>query len=375
MGDASRARGEVRLALALVGPGTVGAALLEQLRAEAPALKDKYGLDLALHSVTNSRCSLLSHGGAPLDAGAWRDRLLRDGTDASLGLVTEHLKTVPADARAVLDCTASAAVPRLYARWLDAGIHVVTPNKKLTSGPLDDYSAVKALQRAGAAHFLYEGACGAGLPIISTLKALLDTGDAVERIEGVFSGTLSHIFNSYAPAGGGEPFSAVVADAKAAGFTEPDPRDDLSGADVARKVLTLARECGLRAELADVPVRSLVPDALAACPAEEYLRHLPEHDAEMAALAAEAAAAGEVLRYVGVYDAGAGTCEAALRRFPRAHAFAGLAGTENIIAFTTRRYPAATPLIVRGPGAGPAVTAAGVFADVVQLGRYLGAAS
>lgn len=192
------------------------------------------------------------------------------------------------------------------------------------------------------------------------------------RVEGVLSGTLSYIFNTLAP---GTPFSAVVADAKARGYTEPDPRDDLSGTDVARKVTILAREAGVPLELADVPVQSLVPAALAgAASPDAFMAGLPAHDADMEARLAAAAARGGVLRYVGVVDVAARAGAVELREYPADHAFAALAGADNVIAFTTARYKD-QPLIVRGPGAGAEVTAGGVFSDVLRLAAYLGAPS
>jgi aspartokinase/homoserine dehydrogenase 1 len=254
-----------------------------------------------------------------------------------------------------------------------AGLHVITPNKKLGSGPLAQYKAVRAVQRQSYTHFFYEGTVGAGLPVLSTLKHLLETGDRVTRVEGVFSGTLSYIFNTF---GDGRAFSEIVADAKAKGFTEPDPRDDLSGTDVARKVAILARECGLDVELDDIPVESLVPEPLRALPTSEaYMAALPEHDAAMADRLSEARASGEVLRYVGVVDVAGGKGSVELRRYPATHPFAQLAGSDNVIAFTTARYAAQQPLIVRGPGAGADVTAGGVFSDLLRLAAYLGAPS
>lgn len=218
----------------------------------------------------------------------------------------------------------------------------------------------------------HQATVGAGLPVIATLKHLVDTGDRVLKVEGVLSGTLSYIFNTLAP---GTPFSAVVADAKARGYTEPDPRDDLSGTDVARKVTILAREAGVPLELKDVPVQSLVPAALDAAPtADAFMAGLPAHDADMEARLAAAAAKGCVLRYVGVVDVAARKGAVELREYPADHAFAALAGADNVIAFTTARYKD-QPLIVRGPGAGAEVTAGGVFSDVLRLAAYLGAPS
>lgn len=249
---------------------------------------------------------------------------------------------------------------------------MITPNKKANSGPLDQYLKLRTLQRQSYTHYFYEATVGAGLPIISTLQGLLETGDKILRIEGIFSGTLSYIFNNFV---GARAFSEVVKEAKEAGYTEPDPRDDLSGMDVARKVIILARESGLKLELSDIPVQTLVPEPLkdSASP-ELFLQQLSQFDVDLAKQRQEAEDAGEVLRYVGVVDVvkQKGTVE--LRRYKKEHAFAQLSGSDNIIAFSTQRY-SKQPLIVRGPGAGAEVTAGGVFSDILRLASYLGAPS
>lgn len=376
MSDTLRRRAtEVKLGVALVGPGVVGRTLLEQLRIEVPNLHTKFGIDLRVLCITNSRQMVLSGGEDGVDLNSWGERLIEGSVDASLGVLTEHLKSSEVDHCAVIDCTASEFVPKFYSRWMEQGIHVVTPNKRLNSGRYSQYVAVQDLQHTHRVHYLYEGTVGAGLPVISTLKNLLDTGDQIERIEGVFSGSLSYILNDLHP--GGKPFSEVVSSAKRKGFTEPDPRDDLSGADVTRKIITLARECGSKAELDDVATESLVPQSLQGSHinAAEFMAQLPEFDTDIDRKVKEAHDSGEVLRYVGSYDAESGVLQAGLRKYPKSHAFAHLSGTENMIAFHTLRYPSPSPLIIRGPGAGPAVTAAGVFGDIVTLCRYLGAAS
>ena len=272
----------------------------------------------------------------------------------------------------IIDCSASEKVAAHYEEWMRQGIHVITPNKRANSGPYAYYARLRELGRKSYTHYFYEATVGAGLPIISTLQSLRDSGDRITSIEGVFSGTLSYIFNTYNPAAAS--FSEVVRKAKELGYTEPDPRDDLSGTDVARKVVILARESGLKLELCDVPVQSLVPEALRGASAEEYMRRLPEFDDDMAARAAEAAAAGEVLRYVGIVDPGPLGSRVELRRYPASHPFASLTGSDNMLSFRTTRY-ATNPLIVRGPGAGAEVTAGGVFADLLRLAAYLGAPS
>ncbi|PRW51144.1 homoserine dehydrogenase [Chlorella sorokiniana] len=371
-GALRRAMETLPVAVGLVGPGAVGRALLEQLRVETPNLREKYGIDLQVQGILNSQQVILGKEGQPIDLETYGEQLLHSSADASLGVLTQHLRSCSVEHKVIIDCTASSYVPQFYRRWMEQGIHVVTPNKKLNSGPLAEYLAVKQLQRQGKAHYMYEGTVGAGLPVISTLKQLLDTGDEVQRIEGVFSGTLSYVFNTLEP---GKPFSEVVWGARRRGYTEPDPREDLSGMDVTRKVINLARECGNKIELAAVDTESLVPEPLKNSPSpQEFMDSLHQFDGDMEARLREAEEHGEVLRYVGSYDAESGVCQAHVRRFPKSHPFAHLSGTENIIAFTTLRY-SNPPLIVRGPGAGPAVTAAGVFGDLITLARYLGAPS
>jgi aspartokinase/homoserine dehydrogenase 1 len=218
-------------------------------------------------------------------------------------------------------------------------------------------------------HYLYEATVGAGLPVITTLRDLIQTGDEILEIEGILSGTLSYIFNSMT---GDKSFSDVVREAAKLGYTEPDPRDDLSGTDVARKVIILAREMGLKLEMSDVAVQSLVPGPLKSVKTvDEFLSRLPEFDAEIKELHKKAQGKGEVLRYVGVArPKGASSVE--LRSYPSSHAFARVSGSDNIIAFRTSRYNK-QPLIVQGPGAGPEVTAGGIFADLLRLNSYLGA--
>jgi len=218
-----------------------------------------------------------------------------------------------------------------------------------------------------------ETTVGAGLPILNVLRTdLLATGDKVKTIEGIFSGTLSYIFNTYEP---GMAFSDVINDAKEKGFTEPDPRDDLSGTDVARKVTILARACGIPVDLADVPVASLVPPALEDwAPAEgevladAFVAQMKAYDDEKAALIAEADEAGMVLRFVGVVDVDAKTVSVELRQYAKTHPFAGTQFADNICAFSTERY-APQPLVIQGPGAGAAVTAAGIFSDLIKVAK------
>src|SRR5207248_2175397 len=248
-----------------------------------------------------------------------------------------------------------------YPNWLERGIHIITPNKKANTGTMEFYRTLRSSSRATGRHYLYETTVGAGLPIINTLRDLVQTGDRVLKIEGVLSGTLSYIFNTF---DGTKPFSEIVIEARAKGYTEPDPRDDLSGMDVGRKLVILAREMGLELELQDVRVESLVPEPLRKGSVEEFLQELPQHDKAMTDLVTRARERGEVLRYVGVVDP-EGQCSVALKSYPRSHAFAGTTGSDNIVAFTTQRCHRQW-LIVQGPGAGPDVTAGGVLGDLLR---------
>ncbi len=353
------------LSLGLVGPGGVGRALLAQLAERAPVLREKHGVDLRLRAVASSKRMLLSDAAIPADDAV--ARLEKDGVPLDLAALAAHVRAPHLPHGVILDCSASDAVAGKYEAWLEAGVHVVTPNKRAGSGPFARYRALRGQESRGR-HFLYEATVGAGLPIIATLRDLSRTGDRIDRVEGVLSGTLSYVFNVY---DGARPFSEVVREAKRLGYTEPDPRDDLSGADVARKLVILAREMGRDIELGDVRVESLVPASAAGAPsAEAFLDKLASGDGDMAARLATARAKGAVLRYVGVVER-EGIARVSLEAYPETHPFARLGATDNIFAFTTARY-AARPLVVQGPGAGPDVTAGGVFADLLRLADWVG---
>jgi aspartokinase/homoserine dehydrogenase 1 len=354
------------ISIGVIGPGIVGRALLEQIASQSERLRRDLKLDLRVRGLLSSKRMLLSERGVPLEG--WREAL--DGADepADLSRFVEHVAAEHLPHHVIIDCTASGEVAAHYAGWLAAGIHVVTPNKKANSAPLADYRAVNAARRAGGSHYLYEATVGAGLPVIQTLRDLRETGDDIVSIEGIFSGTLAYLFNVY---DGRRAFSDIVREAKQRGYTEPDPRDDLSGMDVARKLIILGREMGLTLEMSDVKVESLVPAGLEQGSVQDFLDRLPAHDAVMAARVERAGAAGKVLRYVGRLtasgDATVGVVECDAR-----HAFANIALTDNVVRFATTRY-SSNPLIVQGPGAGPEVTAGGIFADLLRLSAYLGA--
>ena len=354
------------ISVGLIGPGTVGRVLLDQLTAQTEQLRSQFKLDLRVRGISGSRRMVLAE--TDLAARDWRTPYQASQTAADLTRFTEHVRLDYLPHTVLIDCSASGEVAARYADWLAAGIHIVTPNKKANSGTLAAYRALQQARRAGASHYLYEATVGAGLPVVHTLRDLIQTGDEITGIEGIFSGTLAYLFNVYDQEVG---FSAIVHEARQRGFTEPDPRDDLSGMDVARKLIILGREMGLPLELSDVKVESLVPAELAAGSIEEFMAQLPRYDARYAARLAGARARGKVLRYVGRLTS-AGQASVGLEELEARHPFANIALTDNIVRFATRRY-CDNPLIVQGPGAGPEVTAGGVFADLLRLAAYLGA--
>jgi aspartokinase/homoserine dehydrogenase 1 len=357
------------LSIGLIGPGHVGSTLLDQMARRLDWLREELGVDLRVRAIANSSTMALDEH--RIDLNEWRARLEQPDASvapADLDVLADYVHTESVPHSVIIDCTASNEVAMRYVDWLSQGIHVITPNKKASTGPLDFYRALQQSARRADAHYFYETTVGAALPIVQTLRDLVQTGDEIHRIDGIFSGTLSYLFNSF---DGSVPFSEIVAAARAEGYTEPDPREDLSGMDVARKLVILAREMGLDIELADVAVESLVPAGLEEGTPEDFLTRLEDHDDEMLRLVEESRARDEVLRFVGVIDPEEG-CSVRLRTYKADHHFARIRLTDNIVQFQTARYRD-NPLIVQGPGAGPEVTAGGVFADLLRLANYLGA--
>ena len=354
------------LSIGVIGPGTVGRVLLDQLAAQNEHLRRQFRLDLRVRGIMGASRMLLADANIPMHD--WRAQYQQSTRAADIERFVEHVRLDYLPHTVLVDCTASEAVAAHYADWLAAGIHIVTPNKKANSGDYAYYQRLQSARRSGASHYLYEATVGAGLPIVQTLRDLVQTGDDITGIEGIFSGTLAYLFNLY---DGRRGFAGIVQDARARGFTEPDPRDDLSGQDVARKLIILGREMGLPLELRDVKIESLVPAELAGGTIEEFTAHLLRHDAAMAERLAAARARGKVLRYTGKLTA-AGAATVGLQELEAKHPFANIALTDNVVRFATRRYRD-NPLIVQGPGAGPEVTAGGVFADLLRLAAYLGA--
>jgi aspartokinase/homoserine dehydrogenase 1 len=354
------------VSIGVIGPGSVGRALLAQLGSEADRLREKFNLDLRVRAIGSSKKMCLAEH--RVDLLAWQAALAQ-GAPMNLEQFVNHVQADHLPHAVLIDCTASQEIADRYAAWLERGIHVITPNKRAHSGPAAYCMELRRVSRAASSHFLYEATVGAGLPIIQTVKDLVQTGDEIGSISGIFSGTLAYLFNVF---DGKRPFSEIVREAKARGYTEPDPRDDLAGVDVARKAVILAREAGLDLELADIEVESLVPAALADASVEDFLERLADFDEPMARRVEEARGKRQVLRYVADVDLKRKRAAVRLGSFAHDHPFANISLTDNIVQFVTRRY-CENPLIVRGPGAGPDVTAAGIFADLLRLSSMLSA--
>ncbi|MGH8242339.1 MAG: bifunctional aspartate kinase/homoserine dehydrogenase I [Steroidobacteraceae bacterium] len=354
------------LSIGLIGPGTIGSVLLAQLASQLDRFRREFNLDLRIRGIANSKRMLLAD--EAIDLSRWHEELDARGDRADLDRFTRHILADHLPHHVIVDCTADAQVASRYAGWFAAGMHVVTPNKKGNSAPRAEFERMQEYKRQSRTHYFYEATVGAGLPIILTVRDLRETGDRIHRIEGVLSGTLAYLFNAF---DGTHPFSTIVAEAHARGLTEPDPRDDLSGLDVARKIVILAREMGQSVELADIKVESLVPESLRDCSIEDFLERFAEHDARMRERHDEAARRGERLRYVGRLT-GEGEATVRVERVDASHPFAHMALTDNIVRFVTDRY-SENPLVIQGPGAGPAVTAGGVFGDLLRLAACLGA--
>ncbi len=352
------------ISIGLIGPGTVGATLLQQLERQAERLAKEFNLDLRVRAIARSKSMLL--GDRRLALGNWAENYDDAAVALDFDTFEKHINPDHLPHAVIIDCTANESITERYAGWLERGIHVITPNKKAFSGTFDQYRLMREKAEQGSSHVFYETTVGAGLPIITTLRDLIDTGDEVRSVEGILSGTLAYLFNVY---DGTTAFSEIVRVANESGYTEPDPREDLSGMDVARKLTILARELGQEIEIGDFPVQNLIPEALREGSIDEFLSRLSEYDDEMKALYEEAAAAGKKLRYVARLAAD-GNASVGLEAVDAAHPFSNINLTDNIVQFETARY-SSNPLVVQGPGAGPEVTAGGVFADLLRLAKFL----
>ncbi len=353
------------IAVGVIGVGVVGAEFLDQLACQAERLYQKDNIAFHLRGIIYSITMMLSDKTCELSQ--WREQFSVMSTKVDIARWIEHLTEEDYPHAVVIDCTASQKIADFYPEFFEKGLHVITPNKKANSGDMSFYenllTSVKQHQRA----FLYETTVCAGLPVMTTLQDIVRTGDEVLEISGVVSGSINYIFTQL---NAGKTFSEAVIAAKSLGYTEPDPRDDLSGMDVARKMVILGRELGMPVELSMLSCVNLVPEALRSVSVNEFLELLPQYDDAFAAQIKAIGHIGDKVTYTGNINVKTGTIQICMQPIGAHHPFYHLEGTDNMLIFKTRRYHD-QPLIVKGPGAGAAVTASGVFADLLRLSTSL----
>ncbi len=352
------------LNLFIVGVGLIGGTLLKQLQEQADKLKERQFVKFNVVALANSRKMIIDPAGIKLEN--WREVLDQSNDKTDLHSFVNRMIELNLPNSVFIDNTASDELIKYYPNILGASISISTPNKVATSSKYQDYQSLKNLADKKGVKFFYETNVGAGLPVITTISDLVNSGDRIMKIEGVLSGSLSFIFNSF---DGNNSFSDLVKLARDKGFTEPDPREDLSGSDVARKLTILAREAGVELEREDIVIENILPEAsLTAETVEAFFHELAKEDHQFEARRVEAESSGKVLRFIATLKNRKG--DISLKAVDTDSPFYHLNGSENMIVFTTDRYKEC-PLVIKGPGAGAEVTAAGVFAEILRIGYYL----
>lgn len=347
------------LNLFIVGVGTVGGNLLEQIRQQQNTLKEHYKLRVNIVGIANGRKALFTREGIPLDG--YYDNLMANGIQSSPERIREEILKMNIFNSVFVDCTASRDIAKLYGELMAKNISVVTANKIAASSDYESYRQLKETARKAGVKFLFETNVGAGLPIINTMNSLTNSGDKIVKLEAVLSGTLNFIFNTLSE---DIPFSQAIRMAVEAQFAEPDPRIDLSGLDVTRKLVILSREAGAIVDQSDVTKNLFVPQKYFDGSLDEFWQTIPELDELFEARRKELAKEAKRLRFVASYDNG--KCEVGLREVQQGHPFYDLEGSNNIIMITTERYNE-YPMVIKGYGAGAGVTAAGVFSDIISI--------
>ncbi len=347
------------LNLFVIGIGTVGGKLLEQIRQQQSTLKEQNKLRINIVGIANGRKALFSREGIPLEG--YFENLMTNGQKSSPDLIRDEILKMNIFNSVVVDCTASPHIAALYEELMARNISVVTANKIAASSDYENYRHLKETARKAGVKFLFETNVGAGLPIINTMNSLINSGDRIVKLEAVLSGTLNFIFNTLSEE---IPFSKAVKMAVEAQFAEPDPRIDLSGLDVTRKLVILSREAGACVNQSDVNKKLFVPQKYFDGSLEEFWQTISGLDDSFEARRKELAKDGKKLRFVASYNNGA--CEVGLREVEQGHPFYDLEGSNNIIMITTERYNE-YPMVIKGYGAGATVTAAGVFSDIISI--------
>lgn len=347
--------------LYIVGVGTVGSRLLAQLDQQREYIAQKARLNLRVVGLANSRKEFFSDEG--IDLQSWQTNLENGSDRRADANFTDVILQKNLRNSIFVDVTANAGIVDYYTKLLEKSVAVVACNKIAASSEFAKYQSLKDLARRHNASFLFETNVGAGLPIINTITDLMRSGDRINRIEAVLSGTLNFVFNHY---DGTRSFSSVVRQAQTEGYTEPDPRLDLSGTDVARKILILAREAGFNLEMSDIENKGFLPESCLAGSVEDFYSEMERHEAYFKDLLEKARNKGLSLKYIASFDNG--KAAVGLESIDAAHNFANLSGKDNAVLFYTNRY-SEQPLVVKGAGAGADVTAAGVFADIMRAAR------
>jgi len=349
----------VELNVFLLGIGLVGGNLLNQIKQQQPKLLKEKHLKIKLAGVANSKKMLFDREG--MDITTFREKLLTEGHESSLEQFKNEIISLNMYNSIFVDCTASDQAAGLYAELLNANVSIVTANKVAASSSYENYSLLKKTAKRKGVKFLFETNVGAGLPIITTLNDLVNSGDTIMKIEAVLSGTLNFIFNTISEK---VSLSQTIRMAKDQGYAEPDPRIDLSGVDVARKLLILVRESGYQFDMKDIKINTFVPAKYFEGSVDDFWKNIPEIDAEFEANRKKLADEGRFWRFVAKFENGKAEC--GLQEISAGHPFADLQGSNNLVMFTTERYQE-FPMIIKGYGAGAAVTAAGVFADIIRV--------
>jgi aspartokinase/homoserine dehydrogenase 1 len=350
-----------QLNLFVMGVGNVGEKFIEQIHQQKKFLKENLKINLRVIAVSNSRKMYFDEDGIPLKE--WQS-LLEKGEKANKEQFISNVKALNLRNSIFVDITANEEVSKTYEQYLKQNVAVVTCNKIACSSAYDNYKNLKSLSRQFNAPFLFETNVGAGLPIIDTVKNLIASGDKVHKIQAVLSGSLNFIFNNFDK---NNTFHDVVKEAGVQGFTEPDPKIDLSGIDVARKILILIRESGYQMEIQDIENKSFLPnDCMETTNNDAFFASLKEHAKHFESILAEANQKESRLKFVAQFENG--KASVGLQFIPKDHPFYNLEGKDNIVLFYTDRY-VDQPLLIKGAGAGAAVTASGIFADVIRIGN------
>ncbi|MFV1450745.1 bifunctional aspartate kinase/homoserine dehydrogenase I [Maribacter sp. HS] len=351
-----------QLNLFVMGVGNVGAKFLEQIREQRKFLKENLKLNIRVIGMSNSRTMLFDEKG--IDLNDWATKLA-NGEKADKVKFLALVNSLNYRNSIFVDNTASEEVSKTYSEYLGNSISVVTCNKIACSSEFENYSHLKSLARTYNAPFLFETNVGAGLPIIDTLKHLIASGDKILKIQAVLSGSLNFVFNNFNDQ---TTFHDVVKQAQEEGYTEPDPKIDLSGVDVMRKILILARESGNQLEISDIKNNPFLPEeSLNTDNNEDFFASLIKYEPHFQSLFSSAKKSDSKLKYVAQFDDG--KASVGLQEIPKGHDFYNLEGSDNIVLFYTERYPN-QPMIIKGAGAGAAVTASGIFADIIRIGNF-----